>query len=517
MKTEPMQHQVVVRERLREHPKFFALGNEQGTGKTWSILDDAEFQHAEDQIEALFVIAPKGVHMNWVLREIPKHLSVGHVSEFWASGMGKRKKSAIERFLSPEANEHEELVIFAMNIDAVNTKPGLDYARRFLRRYRSMLVIDESHQIKNPSSKRTEKICEQLAPLSASRRIASGTLIADKPLDLFGQYQFLRPGLLGTKSYRAFVAEYSEVLPQNHHLVRHAAKRTYAKALAGLTGDALEAKVTYLLQRSRTRGAQIVASDKNGDPIYKNLEKLGELIAPFTHRVLKKDCLDLPEKVYQTHFYDLPAPHRKLYDTVKKNLRYVRADGELDTYSALTVIMKLRQLASGFIMVEGDVEEPEAFDEAAMKSRLTALRTVIEGGEGPMIIWATFKEEIRQIVRMLAEEGEERVVTYYGDTPSAEREAAVDALQAGEADFFVASPAAGGTGLTLTAAHRVAYYSCSHALVDRLQSEDRNHRIGTTQPVVYTDIVATNTINERIAEVLQRKERDAATVMDALR
>lgn len=481
MKTTPMEHQKEGERRLLAAPNYYALGAEQGTGKTWMLLNDAENQFNAGRIQGLFVVAPKGVHTNWVRREIPTHLSVPHQAEYWLSGAGKKQMARLERLLRQDPGE--ELMVLTMNVDAVNTKGGFEFATKFMRRFKCMMVIDESQRIKNPAAKRTKRIMS-LAPLAVSRRIASGTLVANSPLDLFGQYEFLRNGILGTTSHRAFTAEYAELLPDNHRLVQEI--------------------------RSRARGGnpQVIKRDRFGNPVYRNLEKLQRLMAPHTFRVLKADCLDLPEKIYQTHYFDLTPAQKRLYDSVKDDMRYHRADGEIDTFTALTLINKLRQLTSGFIMVEG---EPTELREA--KPRMDALQDLVEDIDGQIIIWASFREELRQISEMLAEHG---VVQYHGGINAKEREEAVDKFQSGEARIFVANPAAGGTGLTLTAAKTVIYYSCSFSLEERLQSEDRCHRIGTRHPVVYIDMVATDTIDERIANALQTKEAVAAKILDGL-
>lgn len=481
MKTTPMEHQKEGERRLLAAPNYYALGAEQGTGKTWMLLNDAENQFNAGRIQGLFVIAPKGVHTNWVRREIPTHLSVPHQAEYWLSGAGKKQMARLERLLRQDPGE--ELVVLTMNVDAVNTKAGFEFATKFLRRFKSMMVIDESQRIKNPAAKRTKRIMS-LAPLAASRRIASGTLVANSPLDLFGQFEFLRSGILGTTSHRAFTAEYAELLPDNHRLVQEI--------------------------RSRARGGnpQVIKRDRHGNPVFRNLEKLQRLMSPHTFRVLKEDCLDLPEKIYQTHYFDLTPAQQRLYNTVKEDMRYHRADGEIDTFTALTLINKLRQLTSGFIMVDG---EPTELREA--KPRMDALNELVEDVDGQIIIWASFREELRQIAEMLKEHG---VVQYHGGINAKDREEAVDKFQSGEARIFVANPAAGGTGLTLTAAKTVIYYSCSFSLEERLQSEDRCHRIGTRHPVVYIDMVATDTIDERIANALQSKEAVASKILDGL-
>jgi len=478
-----MKHQKVGVKRLGAAPEFFALGCEQGTGKTWMLLADAERQFKAGEIDALFVIAPKGVHVNWALREIPAHLEIPHKVEYWLSGAGIKHQRKLDRLLTH--NREDGLVIVTMNVDAVNTKTGFNYAKKFLKVHRSMIVVDESQRIKNPAAKRTQRILE-LRDLSKSRRISSGTLVADSPIDLFAQYEFLSDGLLGTTSYRAFIAEFSELLPAGHPLVEEIRTRNHLRGVP-----------------------QVVKKDEMGRPVYRNLEKLSKLMSPHTYRVLKKDCLDLPDKIYQSQYFELEPVQRKIYDQVKSEMRWEREDGDIDTFTALTMINKLQQLTSGFILVDGQSTEL-----ANATPRLAALKEVIEDTAGQIIIWARFRAEIERIVKELR--SKYNVVQYHGGTPQSERDAAVDAFQLGEARIFIANPAAGGTGLTLTAASTVIYYSCSFSLEERVQSEDRAHRIGTHHPVIYVDLIARDTIDERIAAALQAKAGVATEIMDAL-
>lgn len=481
MKTTPMSHQVEGLARLAAHPEFYALGAEQGTGKTWMLLADAEARFQRGEIDGLLVIAPNGVHTNWVRREIPKHLSVPCRAAFWLSGAGARHSKTIARVMNTPKGE--ALAVLAVNVDALVTVKGYAACVEFLHKFRAVLVIDESQRIKTISSART-KAAMKLAPRAVSRRIASGTLIANTPVDLFAQYEFLRPGLLGTTSYRAFVAEYADLLPAEHPIVRNVA--------------------------ARSRGArpQIVKRDARGTPQFKNLDRLADLMAPWTFRVLKKDCLDLPEKVYQTWDFALSPEQAARYAAVEEEMMFLREDGNVDQFTALTVIGKLRQLTSGFLLVDG---QPTQL--IASKERLDALREIIDGVQGQVIIWASFREEMAQIAAMLKDEG---VVQFHGGTSPADRQDAVDKFQAGEVRFFLGNPAAASTGLTLTAAQTAIYYSNSFSLEQRLQSEDRCHRIGTKDTVVYIDLVARETIDEKIATALQSKQSLAELVMAAV-
>lgn len=488
VKTKPMAHQKIGRARLAKHPDVYALGCEQGTGKTWMLLADAERQYAAGAISGLLVIAPKGVHVNWVLREIPKHMSTEHVAEFWLSGASQKHKRRLERLLQTE----DALAILAINVDAVNTPNGMKFAHRFLTHFRCMIVVDESQRIKNPKSKRTQRTI-LLGEQAVSRRISSGTIIANSPLDLFGQFEFLRPGLLGTTSYRAFTSEFADVLPAYHPLVQHI----------------LEEQAKKNKNKGGFRGTpQIIRQDEKGNKVYRNLDKLRKLIKPLTYRVLKSECLDLPEKIYQTHYFELTSPQRRTYERVAEEMRFIRDDGDIDLFTAMTLLMKLRQITSGFILVDGEATELKESG-----PRLAALKEIVEDAEGSIIVWASFREEIRQVVKALRSLG---VVQYHGGTSTKDRTEAVDSFQSGEARIFIAHPAAGGLGLTLTAASVVIYYSSSFSLEERIQSEDRAHRIGTRHNVVYIDLVARETVDERIAAALQKKAIVAAEILNGL-
>lgn len=480
MKTTPMDHQIRGLQRLREGGNIFAMGAEQGTGKTWMLLADTEERFNNGEIDGLLVIAPKGVHVNWVRREIPKHLEAPNTATFWRSGAGVGHTRILTNQLREKGNKR--LQIHCMNIDAVNTKAGYDHAVKFLQTFTCSLIVDESQRIKNMDALRTKRVFE-LGRYAKVRRISSGTIVANSPLDLYSQYHFLAPGLLGTTSYRAYVAEFAELLPPSSPLVQD------------------------IIARTRGRGVpQVVARDKHGIPKYKNLDKLRSLIAPHTFRVLKSECLDLPPKIYENVYFELEPAQRRLYEEVKKDRRWYREDGEIDSFTALTVIHKLRQITSGFVLVDG-----EATHLAHGGARMAALLEAVEDVEGGVIVWASFREELSMIAEKLSKIGP--VVSYHGGTSAKDREAAVDAFQSGAAKFFVANPAAAGTGLTLTAAKLVVYYSSSYSLEERTQSEDRAHRIGTEGPVVYVDIVGEGTIDERIAAALQAKESVAAEIM----
>ena len=465
--------------------EFYALFMEQGTGKTWTILADAERAYAAGTIDALFVLAPKGVHTNWTLREIPEHLGVPCIADSWTAGAGKRRRAELERLLRPrDPDEVVPLRVLTMNYDAIMTKDGLDFATRFLRATRAMMVLDESHRIKSPSAGRTKRVM-RLRPLAAMVRIATGTPMTNEPLDVFSQFEFMEFGLLGTTSYRAFTAEYADILPNDSRMMQNIIKRNPNAAYA-----------------------QIVARNPDGTKRYRNLDKLQRLVAPHSYRVLKRECLDLPEKIYKQHPFELTPHQRTLYTTLEEELRIYLSDGEIETVEGIAAMTKLQQITSGFVNIDGAALLLPAKD----NPRMDALLEIVQDLDGPFIIWARFREELRQIAVALEAAGVS-AATYHGGTSQGEREKAVDGFQGKTITAFIGQPQAGGIGLTLTAAETVIYYSNDFNLGTRLQSEDRCHRIGTRHNVVYIDLVALNTLDAPIARALQRKTAVAAEIL----
>jgi len=471
-----MSQQKKARRRLRKNPEYYALACEQGTGKTWMILDDAEYQWNEGMITGLLIIAPKGVHTNWINREIPKHMSINYRSGAYISGMGKRAMERLEKLFKPNK---AALCIFAINIDALNTKIGWRLCTKFLAKHDGMAICDESSRIKTPTSGRTRK-AHRLAEMAVSRRPLSGTMITQGPLDVFSQFEFMLPNgnLLGTTSYRSFVSEYAKLVSQKAKFIQEMRdKNPYANP-------------------------QIVQRDVMGRPQYKNLKKLGKLMKPYVYRVTKKECLDLPDKIYQLYTHELTPGQRKIYQVIEDDLRYQREDGDLDVFSALTKIVKARQAVSGFIISDDKVK---GFMPADKNPRMQLLKEIVEDLDKPFIVWATFKEELKQITETI--EGMDiSNAGYYGGIKDKDREQAVDDFQDGKIQSFIGNAQAGGLGLDLFAAYYVIYYSNDYSLEKRLQSEDRAHRKGLDHKVIYIDLSATNTIDERIAAALQQKE-----------
>lgn len=488
MKTEPMAHQTEGLARL-DGKRYYALFCEQGTGKTWIGLADAERAFGLNKINGLLVVAPKGVHTNWTRREIPTHLSTPYTAAAYLSG----NKTAFKACLALNKEAGDKLRILSINIDALNHKQGRGVARAFLENHEAMMIVDESHRIKTHNTGVTKQTF-LLGRLAKARRIATGTPLVNSPPDMFSQFEFLRPGLLNQPDYRTFLARYAELENEGDRTMRY------------ILHQQMNEGQRKAIKEGRMPLPQVIRRDANNLPRWRNLDELRELIEPHAYRVLKKDCLDLPEKIYQTRDFDLSPALRAVYNRLQREL-ILEVGEDLLAVHALAARTKLMQLTSGFALIDG---VPRYVEEN--NPRLELLREVVTDQQGQFIVWAHFREEIAAIMRLLVSM-KIPAVEYHGDVRQRAREDAVDGFQEGRYRAFVGQPGAGGVGLTLTAAETVIYFSHDFNYGHRSQSEDRSHRKGTVRHVLYINLIAADTIDEVIAAALRRKEDIAAEVL----
>jgi SNF2 family DNA or RNA helicase len=234
---------------------------------------------------------------------------------------------------------------------------------------------------------------------------------------------------------------------------------------------------------------------------YKNLDELEQKIKTFSTRVRKEDCLDIPPKIYEQRKVQLTGKQKEIYNRLRQHAITILNDSTVSFNNQLTEILRLHQVTNGF--VKNDDGVVEEFN----NPKLDELMTVLEEISGKAIIWANYIHNIEQIAEAIRKEyGKNSVVTMYGATDVEDRKNVVDLFQNDpNTKFFIGNPTVGGYGLTLHAASYVIYFSNNYNLEVRLQSEDRAHRIGQTKNVLYIDIIAEDTVDEKIVSALDKK------------
>jgi len=440
-----------------------------GTGKSKVLIDNMSMLYDHGKINGALILAPKGVYRNWQRQEIPTHLP-SHIEDFtvaWTPTPNKIEKELLDSILKDPKDL--TLDIFLMNIEALHTTKGARFAERFLNGHRALVVIDESTTIKNPKAIRTKNALK-LSTLAKYRRILTGSPVTRDPIDLFSQCEFLDPAILGHASYYSFKNRYTVQVRTN------VGTHTFNKVVG-----------------------------------YKNLDELSHLLTPYSYRVLKEDCLDLPEKIYTKRQVDLTPEQHKAYKEMKEIALTFFEDGSvLSASTVMTQLLRLHQISCGHLVTESG--ETKVFK----NNRITELMDILEEVDGKVIIWANYRQDIRTIYDTISKKyGKETVATYYGDTPDDERQGIVQKFQDKDSSlrYFVGNQQTAGYGLTLTAAKTVVYYSNNYDLEKRIQSEDRAHRIGQKSNVTYIDLIAEKTVDERIVKALRNKINIASKVL----
>jgi SNF2 family DNA or RNA helicase len=463
-KTKPYAHQMTALEKSW-NKETYAYFMEMGTGKTKVLIDNLAMLYDKGKVDGVIIVAPKGVVKTWYEQELPTHLPdhIENVTVLWQPNITKKQQEKLETLYEIGTALH----ILIMNVEALSTDKGVKFARKFLASHRSMMAIDESTTIKNPSAKRTKNIIS-LGKHAKYRRIMTGSPITKNPLDLYTQCEFLDPWLLDFASYYAFRNRYAEM------------------------------KTMHI----RGRSIQVVHA-------FQNLSELSDKVKDFSYRVLKEDCLDLPPKTFMKRYVPLTPDQKKIYEQMKKQAMAVLNGKVTSTMTVLTQLMRLHQITCGhFTADDGSTQSVDS-------NRLNELMSVLDETEGKAIIWANYQLSVGEIIQKIIKEyGEDSYVHYYGLTSQEERQDNIRKFQNDpKCRFLIGTPQTGGYGITLTQANTVIYYSNSYDLEKRLQSEDRAHRIGQQKNVTYIDLIAEDTVDEKIVKALRDKINIASEVM----
>jgi SNF2 family DNA or RNA helicase len=343
-KTEPFKHQ---RQSLIEgaKPYNFAYFMEMGTGKTKVAIDNAAYLYQAQKIDYVFVIAPNSVYQNWK-KEIDIHCPEETNIYVWKVSKDKTFKM-----------DPNKLTFVLMNVEALSHASGKKWLESKLQKHgmRSMIILDESTSIKNLKASRTKAIIK-IGQLARFKRILTGSPITKSPLDLFSQCAFLDKKLLGYENFTVFKSKYA---------------------------------VMYSIER----GGYSIQIPK----YYVNLEELEFKLKNFSYRVRKKDCLDLPEKMYVQRYVDMPEEQRQAYDRLKITAMTIMQDEEVSYNNKLTELLKLQQVTNGFVKTdEGNIVDFKT------NAKLKELMSIIEETQDKCIIWANYVHNIESIKSKLA-------------------------------------------------------------------------------------------------------------------
>jgi SNF2 family DNA or RNA helicase len=430
---------------------------EMGTGKTMTTLAEFADLYKRGKVSTLIVVCPNSIKGAWAAEA--EKTGWHFQPHVWPEQMDPGSVAALH--------------VVIMNYEAVITAKGGRYLNELLAKRRCMLVLDESINIKNPKARRTRTLIAA-SQNAIYRRILSGAPVAQGPHDLWAQLRFL--GAFERYNYYAY---------RNH-----------------------------FCRMGGWQGRQIIGAQ--------NEKELNEVVGRWSFRARKEDWLDLPKKIYQTREYELTPTQKKHYKELATDLITKIENRVIEVQMVISAVVKLQQICSGFLLHN----DPMGGDKQAIAipdgdPKLALLDEVLEEVTGKVLIFCMFRHTVERLWRHLARDENRCAVIQGGMT--------VDEITKGK-DRFEKDPGVrylivqiqsgkyghtllGGSGQDRCAT--TIFYEHSYSLDNRVQAEDRNHRIGQDQPVVYIDFVGPK-IERNIVKALRSKQDVATAIIDGI-
>lgn len=519
--TEPFAHQIEAEKFLAEHP-CGALFMEQGTGKTKTSIDFAGNLFLAKQINRVMVIAPNGVHRQWAISEIPLHGSfVPFTTHVWHSG--SKGKKLYQQWL--DTITPATLNYFCVNVEAFSISTYISLFKQFVAGGDTLVILDEATSIKNPTANRTANITAGLSdvvkvgrrivsctPRSKFRLILTGTPEAKGPYGLWSMLNFVQPNFFGM-NYYAFRARYGMekqvtfpgvIRPVRKSLEPEDFRNIRSKHLTGERPEDIAGDLGISLA-----DVQYIIDNPDVNTPYKNLTELRDKVNSIAFTVTKDQCLDLPSKVYEQRVVPMSDEQRKLYSDIKKYAWAVYEKGALDATNKVAIQTRLRQIAGGFFPTKYDLSEgveQELTDivnqPIGTPPKVTAVQEMLEdNAKFPVIISTAFTAEADYLFALLSKKYTCGIIT--GKVPKKERIATESAFKAGTLQVLIATEGAIAKGYNFQQSSTMYLYSCTFNTEDRMQLEDRIHRIGQKEHAVYVDLITEHSVDESVLKVLR--------------
>lgn len=436
-----------------------ALLMDMRTGKTKVLIDLMCASRMEGRIGGVLLVCPLSIRKNWV-RELAIDATIPYSYHLLDTSPAGAK--AFDRWLA-QPHDFKWLLV---GVESLAAGSAIKYAERFmLATTKPACAVDEASKIKNAAATRTKNVIS-LGKLAAVRQILTGTPMATGAHDLYAQYEFLDPDIIGVGDVYSFF---------NRYVVR-----------GGFENKQIEG--------------------------YTNLDELANLVAPFTFQVRQHEVIAM-EKAYEVRTVKMGEEQKKFYKSMSKLREVEFGDLRLAASTILEKVMRLHEIAGGSVSFRRPQEEIDAAVDAGLRKpskfitqriegvnpKVRELMDIVDLHPGPTIVWCAYSEEIRMCVdALVAEYGRDQVVEIHGGVNEHDRDRNVNELFRGlKARFIVGNAATGGMGLTMDVADNIVYYSSTFNLIDRLQSEERGTASGRSIKVF--DIMAEGTVDELVA------------------
>lgn len=406
------------------------------TGKSKVTIDTAFHNYREGRIDAVIIFTPNGVHENWITREFATHAWYDFTGWSWSTEL-KNDPYYQDQLKAALHERGRRLTVFTFPSSGLHFEEVKQAVYAVLRAYgsRIMFVADESHDYRTPGSKRST-FARWVAKKCIMRRILTGTVVENSPLHAWGQFELLKPKALGYKDYETFQDRFAE------YEIVDTPQRTYPK-----------------LKK------------------YKNLDILTARMGEYSSVLLREDCTDLPSLDHRERLIDLHDEQLRVYEDLKKDFLLDLQSGTISIGEQTQKLIKMQQVMSGFIRDEFGDDHDIIPDH--MNPRLKAVVNEVNLTGGRNIVWCAFKRDMDKVTAALEADGHE-VLQYHGRTSARDKARAREEFEPGShgTSQLVGHPESGGSGLDLSSADKIIWYSHTFNAITRSQADERATAIG---------------------------------------
>lgn len=527
------EHQKLARNKFKDLDEI-ALFFEMGCGKSVTSLSIMIDKYKEGKIDSLLIVAPNDVHKQWfddLCNEdalLSKILEQEHVP---CTGQIIGGRGGQKQFYDFE--DDDKLHIVCVNIDTFSQPHKWEVIVDWVNKNKTAIIIDEATSIKNPNSKRSQRMLYEFndvikkrntvlfsgkKPNTSVRCVLTGTPVSNGPMDLWSIMEFIKPNYFG-RNYYSFMNYYGMHTKLKLDTGQQISVLLTEKTWLGIKGckDYSEAFNTFGC--SEDTYMTVMHQDHYIGP-YKHADELKQLLEPVAVFAKLTDCVDMPPVHYITKEVPLSDAQKACYNDMKHDLLATYDDNVATAKNKLVVTLRLQQIASGFIMGHkeidpedldlpcwSDVESADEYDVTPdeviwlgdTNPKLEQLKRDVAELDKPLLILTRFSAEAAKIYDLLKDDYSCMLFTGWKTTGSIEK------FKAGEFQIMVANTTKIARGFNLQVAHTTIYYSNTFSMELRQQSEFRTFRMGQKYPCTYIDYVSCE-VDKTIADALRLKK-----------
>ena len=527
----PFGHQVEAFEKFKEADDI-ALFFEMGCGKSFTTLYIAQYKYLHGAVKGLLVVAPNDVHRQW-FDELVYGVDKDHDGIMWQElSIDFEAQCVGGRGGQPELYPfmHDNVFKFvSVNVDTFSTPHKWEDIVFWANCNNYMIAIDEATVVKNPSSKRSQRLLYEFNDVTKRgktilssvkkhpvRAVLTGTPVTNGPMDLWAIMEFVHPNYFNRNyySFKAYFGMFTRMTVPGPTGARDIQVLLTEKTWQGIHDCNNYEEANCVFGCNEDTYMTVKHQDKFMGP-YKHADELRRLLEPVAMFKKLTDCVDMPSVRYITRSVGMSTAQQTAYNSMKKELIAAYNGYETTAANKLVVSMRLQQISSGFIVgqksvedVLNDIEDIDNIDLLPTEviwlgdscPKLDALMRDIAELDKPLLVLTRYSAEAAKIYELCQSAGY-RSGLFTGWKVIG----GIDAFKDGQIDVLVANSAKISRGFNLQIAHTTLFYSNTFSMETRQQAEFRTFRMGQNHACLYIDYSAAD-VDDTIIASLQMKK-----------